>query len=298
MNKRSLALTAASFAALFYGANYTIAKDVMLQHIQPLGFIVIRVLGAALLFWFVGIWGPKETIEKKDYVRIFAAAFFGVGLNMLTFFEGLSLTSPINASVIMISVPIIVLGLSTFFLKEKLTLLKILGMLIGLSGAFIIIIYGKGDRITATNPTLGNLLVFINAISYATYIVIVKKITDKYHPFTFIKWMYTIGFLLVLPFGYTQLMEVQTVTFPIDIYFKIGYVILFATFGTYICNIFAIRELKPTTVAVFIYLQPLLASAFAIMLGSDNIDVIKILAAILICIGVYLATKKPVNINT
>ncbi|GAA4110681.1 DMT family transporter [Aquimarina addita] len=296
MSKRSLALTAASFAALFYGANYTIAKDVMPAYIEPFGFIVVRVFGASLLFWFISFWGPKERIDKTDYFRIFAAAFFGVGLNMLTFFEGLSLTSPINASVIMISVPIIVLGLSTFFLKEKLTFLKIVGMLIGLSGAFLIIVYGKGDQVTAANPALGNLLVFINAVSYAGYIIIVKKITEKYHPFTFIKWMYTIGFLLVLPFGYNQLIDVQVTDIPVSIFLKIGYVILFATFGTYICNIFAIRQLKPTTVAVFIYLQPLLASVFAIMLGSDQIDVIKILAAILICIGVYLATKKPTKV--
>jgi len=296
MSKRTLAFIAASFVAVFYGANYTIAKDVMPQYIEPLGFIVLRVFIAALLFWLIAIWAPKEKIDKKDYVRIFVVAFFGIGLNMPSFFLGLSLTSPINASVIMVTVPIIVLILSVFFLKEKLTLLKVLGMLIGLFGALIIISYGSGNHMTATNPILGNILVFLNAISYAIYIIIVKKMTQKYHPFTFIKWMYTIGFFIVLPLGYNELMSAQLSVLPTVIYLKIGYVIVFATFATYMLNIFAIRELKPITVSVFVYLQPLLATGFAIFLGSDQIDGVKVVAALLIFIGVYLASK-PSKVN-
>lgn len=291
MSKRTLALIAAGLAALFYGANYSIAKGVMPHYVQPFGFIVLRVIGASVLFWILGFFGPKEKIERKDYLRIAGATIFGVGINMLAFFEGLNLTTPISASVIMISVPIIVLLLSTFFFKEKLRILKIIGILLGLTGTLIIILYGKGNSVTATNPTLGNLLIFINATSYAFYIIIVKKITQKYHPFTFVKWMYTLGLLFVIPFGYKQVVDIQWQAIPISGYLGIGYVVLFATFGTYILNIFAIRELKPTTVAVFIYLQPLLATLFAIALGSDHLDIVKISAAILIFFGVYLVTK-------
>ncbi|WP_025741983.1 DMT family transporter [Aquimarina pacifica] len=293
MSKRSLAFCAASLAAVFYAANYSIAKDVMPHFVQPFGFIVLRVLGAGSLFWLVSFWGPKEKIEKKDYLRIFGAAIFGVGINMLCFFEGLNLTTPISASVIMTTVPICVLILSTIFLKEKLRTLKIIGILIGLSGALLIIVYGKGNSTTAPNPLLGNLLVFVNAASYAIYIILIKTITQKYHPLTFIKWMYTLGLLFVLPFGYNQLTEMQVHTIPISGYLKIGYVLVFATFGTYILNIFAIKELKPTTVAVFIYVQPLLTSMFAIGFGKDTLDFIKIGGAILIFTGVYLVTKIP-----
>ncbi len=298
MSKRTLALIAASFVALFYGANYTIAKDVMPLYIQPFGFIVIRVFGATLLFWAISFLGPKEKIARKDFTRIAIAALFGVGINMLAFFEGLNLTTPISASVLMVTTPIIVLILAIIFLKEKIRFLKVMGVLIGLSGTLLIIRYGKGDAATATNPALGNLLIFVNAASYACYIIIVKKIVTKYHPFTFIKWMYSIGFLFVLPFGFSQLQEVQPELIPFEIYLKIGYVILFSTFGTYILNIFALRELKPTTVAVFIYLQPMLASIFAIGLGKDQLDIIKIVATGLIFIGVYLVTKQPKKIRT
>lgn len=293
MSRRTLALIAASFVAVFYGANYTIAKDVMPHYIEPFGFIVVRVFGAFLLFWGISFLGPKEKIIRKDFVRIAFASLFGVGINMLAFFEGLNLTTPINASVLMVTAPILVLVLATLFLKEKIRTLKVLGVLIGLSGTLLIILYGTGNSGTATNPTLGNFLVFVNAASYACYIIIVKKITQKYHPFTFMKWMYGIGFLFVLPFGFSQLLEVEPSLIPLEGFLKIGYVIVFATFGTYILNIFAIRELKPTTVAVFIYLQPLLASVFAISLGKDKLDLIKIIATILIFIGVYLVTKKP-----
>jgi drug/metabolite transporter (DMT)-like permease len=293
MSKRTLALIAASFVAIFYGANYTIAKDVMPHYIQPFGFIVLRIFGATILFWGISFLGPREKIARKDFARIAAASLFGVGINMLAFFEGLNLTTPINASVLMVTTPIIVLILAIIFLKEKIRILKILGVLIGLSGTLLIILYGSGSSATAANPTLGNFLIFINAASYACYIIVVKKITQKYHPFTFMKWMYGIGFLFVLPFGLTQLLEVQPDLIPLEGYLKIGYVILFATFGTYILNIFAIRELKPTTVAVFIYMQPLLASIFAIGLGKDTLDIIKVAATLLIFTGVYLVTKKP-----
>ncbi|WP_103068857.1 DMT family transporter [Aquimarina sediminis] len=297
MSKRTLAFIAASFVAIFYGANYTIAKDVMPHYVQPFGFIVLRILGATILFWGISFFGPKEKIARKDFTRIAAAALFGVGINMLAFFEGLNLTSPISASVLMVTSPIIVLILAVVFLKEKLRILKVLGVLIGLSGALLIILYGTGNSTTSTNPTLGNFLIFINAASYACYIIIVKKITQKYHPFTFMKWMYTIGFLFVLPFGYSQLLEVQPSLIPLEGYLKIGYVVLFATFGTYVLNIFAIKELKPTTVAVFIYLQPLLASIFAIGLGKDTLDIIKVTATLLIFAGVYLVTKKPKTLH-
>ncbi|WP_459210415.1 DMT family transporter [Aquimarina rhabdastrellae] len=299
MSKRTLAIIAASFVAIFYAANYSIAKDVMPHYIEPFGFIIFRVLGTMILFWLVGaFFGPKETIARKDFRRIAAAALFGVAINMLAFFEGLNLTTPISASVIMVTSPMIVLILSVLFLNEKLLLSKIIGILIGLSGTLLIILYGKGNAQTATDPVLGNFLIFVNAASYAGYIITVKTITQKYHPFTFMKWMYTIGFVMVLPFGLHQVLRMPIETVPLEGFLKIGYVVLFATFGTYILNIFAIRELKPTTVSVFIYLQPLLTTLIAIALGSDELDPIKISAAVLIFIGVYLVTKPPLKSKT
>ena len=200
MSKRTWALIAAMMVSIIYGVSFTIAKDVMPSYIKPFGFILLRVIGATILFWAVSFFGPKEKIQLQDFPRIMAAAFFGVALNMLTFFKGLSLTSPISAAVIMVTTPIIVMILSAILIREKIKLRKILGILLGLFGTGFLILYGKSVG-NATNASLGNLLVFINAVSYAFYLIIVKKLMDKYNAFTFVKWIYTFGLLMVLPFA-------------------------------------------------------------------------------------------------
>lgn len=291
MNSRSWALLGATLVSIIYGATFTLAKDVMPNYVQPYGLILIRVLGATVLFWLVSLFLSKEKIDKKDFPRIMVAAFFGVAFNQLTFFKGLIYTSPISASVIMVTAPIIVLILSTILLKERIFLRKIIGVLIGLTGATVLILYGKsiGD---APNANWGNFLVFVNASSYGVYLILVKPIAAKYSPLTFIKWIYTFGLLYVLPFGFNEFSIINWKIIPTVIYFEIGYLIVFTTFLAYLINLSAIRILKPTTLSVFIYLQPFFASIIAIGLGKDSLNEIKIISALLIFIGVFLVTQK------
>ena len=291
MSKRNFALLGATLVSLIYGLTFTIAKDVMPQYIQPYGFIVVRVFGATILFWLISFFVPKEKINRNDIPRIAAAAFFGVALNMLTFFKGLSYTSPIMGAVLMVTTPIIVLILSAIILKERLKIRKILGIILGLVGTGFLILYGKSIA-NATNAGLGNLLVFINAVSYGFYLIIVKKLMNKYNAFTFVKWIYTFGFLMVLPFGYSEFRAIEWHTIPTDIFWKIGFVVLFSTFFTYLLNLLSMRELKPTTVALFIYLQPLFATIFAISLDKDDLNLVKIISAALLFLGVFLVTHK------
>lgn len=291
MSKRYWALLAATFVSVIYGLTFTIAKDVMPEFIEPFGFILLRVGGSVLLFWLVSSMGPKEKIALTDFPRIIAAAFFGVALNMLTFFKGLSYTSPIMGAVLMVTTPMIVLILSAILMKERMEKRKIFGIILGLAGTVSLILYGK-SLINAPNEMLGNLLVFVNATSYGFYLIIVKKLMDKYNAFTFVKWIYTFGFLFVLPFGWNEFDAINWTIIPTDIYWKIGFVVVFSTFLTYLLNLVSMRELKPTTVAVFIYLQPLFATIFAISLGKDDLSWIKIVSAVLIFTGVYLVTQK------
>jgi drug/metabolite transporter (DMT)-like permease len=280
--------------SVIYGVSFTIAKDVMPTYIKPFGFILLRVFGATVLFWLLSFFGPTEKIQLKDFPRIIAAALFGVALNMLTFFKGLSFTSPISAAVIMVTTPIIVLILSAIIMKEKMIKRKIFGILLGLFGTGFLILYGRSIG-NAANAPLGNLLVFINAVSYAFYLILVKKLMDKYNAFTFVKWIYTFGLLMVLPFGWSEYQEIQWATIPTYILWEIVFVVLFTTFFTYLFNLVSMRELKPTTVAVFIYLQPLFATIFAISLGKDELTFVKIVSAVLIFVGVYLVTQKRVK---
>jgi drug/metabolite transporter (DMT)-like permease len=289
MNKRNWALLAATLVSIIYGITFTVAKDVMPKFIDAYGFILIRVAGSVLLFWAVSFFGPKEKIDKTDVPRIVAAAFFGVALNMLTFFKGLSYTSPISAAVIMVTTPMIVLVLSSILIREKIQKRKVFGILLGAMGTVLLIVYGKSIG-SATQASLGNFLVFVNAVSYGFYLIIVKKLMDKYNAFTFVKWIYTFGFLMVLPFGWQEFEAVQWAEIPQDIYLKMGFVVVFSTFLTYLLNLVSMRELKPTTVAVFIYLQPFFATVFAIGLGKDELSWVKILSAFMIFSGVYWVT--------
>ena len=291
MSKRNLALIGATIVSIIYGVTFTIAKDVMPLYIDAYGFILLRVGGSVIIFWLVWLFMPKEKILLSDFPRIIAAAFFGVAFNMLTFFKGLSLTSPISAAVIMVSTPMIVLTLSALIMKERMQKRMVFGILLGLIGTAFLIMYGKSIG-SATNAGLGNFLVLVNAISYGYYLIIVKKLMDKYNAFTFVKWIYLFGFIMVLPFGWGQFQTVNWVLVPMDIYWKIAFVVVISTFLTYLLNLLSMKELKPTTVAVFIYLQPLFATVFTISLGKDELSLVKIGSALLIFIGVYLVTQK------
>ncbi|MBF6608432.1 MAG: DMT family transporter [Flavobacterium sp.] len=297
MSKRTLALIGATMVSIIYGMTFTIAKDVMPQYVQPYGFILIRVGISALLFWIAAFLMnrtnlvPMQPIANADFPRIAAAAFFGVALNMLTFFKGLSYTSPISASVIMVTTPIIVLILSAILLKERMLKRSIFGIVLGLAGTAMLILYGKSVG-NATNANLGNFLVFVNAASYGLYLIIVKKLMDKYNAFNFVKWIYLFGFLMVLPFGWNEFAEVDWSLMPNTIWWKIAFVVVLSTFVTYLLNLVSMRELKPTTVAVFIYLQPVFAAIFAIGLGKDHLTWVKIASAAVIFLGVALVTSK------
>ena len=293
MNSRGFAIFALFVVQLLYGLNYTIAKTVMNENfIKPFGFVLLRVIGATALFWLMGLFLPKEKIDKKDYIKFFVAALFGVVINMLFFFKGLEYTSPIHASTIIITVPIIILILSAFILNEKVTKLKIIGVALGLAGALVLTIYGKSAR-SADNVPLGNLFVFINAISYSIYVILIKKLTAKYHPFTFIKWLFLFGLIVLIPFGYSELKAVQWQTFTPNVIWSVLFVVIGATFGTYLLNPIALYKLKASTVGIFIYLQPVIAGLFALAMGADFIDAVKIGAMLLIFLGVYLVTIKP-----
>jgi len=294
MNSKKLAFLLAFAAAVIYGLSFTIAKEVMPVYVKPFGFILLRIIGATIIFWIIGFFIKKEKIILSDYPRIFLASIFGTALNMLTFFKGLSMTTPINASVIMVTTPIIVLTFSTFILKEKATKRKLSGIFIGMFGAILLIVYGNEIGVSS-NAVLGNILVFINAASYALYLILIKKLTEKYHPLTLAKWLYLFGLFLVFPFGIQEFNQIDWTEIPITGLYRIGYVVVFTTLLAYMFNLFAIKELKPTTISIFIYLQPVLATTYALIVGSDELNEIKILATILIFIGVYLVSHIPVK---
>ena len=292
MSKRTLAILAAIGATSIYGLNHTIAKGVMPGYIGAFGFVMLRVIGAAALFWIISIFGPKEKIDKKDYLRMLICAILGMGVNMLVFFKGLSLSTPINSAVLITTTPIIVLIMSALLIKEKITRRKVLGIFIGLIGALGLIVFGNEIRQDAPNIPLGNFLILMNSVFYGTYLILAKILISKYHPFTFMKWLFSLGILICLPFGFQEMTEIEWSLLPFDIIWRIAFVIIGTTFCTYLFNIFALTQLKASTLSAFIYVQPILGILFAIAMGKDTLTTIKILAAAMVLFGVYLASRK------
>lgn len=265
----------------------------MPDYAQPFGFIMLRVIGGAVLFWLASFFGPKEKIDKKDYRRMLVCAVFGMAINMLSFFKGLSLSTPINSAVLITITPIIVLILSAILIKEKTSSRKIVGIVIGLIGALGLILFGNEIRQDAPNIPLGNFYILLNSIFYGTYLIIAKTLIEKYHPLTFMKWLFSLGILICLPFGYTELTEIEWTQLPFEAIWKIAFVIIGTTFCTYLFNIFALTQLKASTLSTFAYVQPLIGIIYAVTTGQDSLTTIKVFAACLVFLGVYLATRKP-----
>lgn len=291
-NQRIFALLAATTASTIYGINHTIAKGLMPDVIQPFGFILLRVSGAALVFWGISLFFPSEKVERRDWFRFIICAFFGMVLNMLAFFKGLSLSTPINSSVIITISPVLLLVLSAFILRERITWVKSLGIFLGLGGALVLILFGLKAQPNAPNIPLGNLLFIINATSYSVYLILVKPLVPKYSSITLMKFLFLFAFLINLPIGISEFSEVNWTNLPFEAIWKLAFVVICTTVMTYLLNIYALKQLSPSTIGAFIYLQPVIAVLFAVLVGADSLTALRIGAAALIFLGVYLSTVK------
>jgi len=295
MNKRYLALIAAFLATSIYGINHTLAKEVMPVYIGSSGFIMLRLLGASLIFWLIGLFTPNEKIEKKDFLKILLAAILGMCINMLAFFRGLELSTPINSGIIITLSPVLVLILSYFVLKEKITTKKIIGILIGFAGAVFLILNSSKTGINAPNIPLGNSFFLLNASAYAGYLIVIKPLTNKYNIFTLMKWLFLIGLILSTPITFNQFVEVNWTELPWFAIWRMAYVVIGTTFLTYLFNVYALKTLSPTTVGSFIYLQPIITIGFALITGNDILDTTKLFSCLLVFIGIYLVSTRNRN---
>lgn len=293
MNKNQVfALLAATTASVIYGVNHTIAKGLMPSVINPFGFILLRVMGAAFIFWIISLFLPYEKIERKDLLRFVACAFFGMVLNMLAFFKGLSLSTPINSSVIITVSPVLLLVLSAFILKERITWIKTLGIFLGLGGALVLILFGIDKQPNAPNIPVGNMLFIVNASSYSVYLILVKPLVSKYSSITLMKFFFLFAMLINLPIGISEFTNVDWPDLPFEAIWRLAFVVICTTVLTYLLNIYALKQLSPSTIGAFIYLQPVIAVIFAVIVGADSLTPLRVGAAALIFTGVYLSTLK------
>lgn len=293
MDKRNLGLLAAFGATVIYGFNHTIAKNVMPIYIEAFGFVLLRVIGATLIFWTLSLFIKNEKIKKEDWPRIFLCSFLGMFINKLAFFKGLELSTPINSSVLITVVPILVFVFSAFFLKEKMRFLRVFGVISGFVGALVLILYSPSTSFNAPNIPLGNLMFVINSSTYGLYLIFVKKLVEKYNIITLFRWLFLIAIFLNLPVGFLEFKNVEWSHLPFwDAILPMIYVVVGTTFLTYMFNAYALSKLKASTVSSFVYLQPIVGIIYAITTDNDSLTVLTVLGMILIFMGVYFVTKK------
>lgn len=293
MDKRNLGLIAAFGATVIYGFNHTIAKNVMPIYIDAFGFVLLRVIGATLIFWTLSLFIKNEKIRKEDWPRIFLCSFLGMFINKLAFFKGLELSTPINSSVLITVVPILVFVFSAFFLKEKMRFLRVFGVISGFIGALVLILYSPSTSFNAPNIPLGNLMFVVNSSTYGLYLIFVKKLVEKYNIITLFRWLFLIAIFLNLPVGLVEFKNVEWSHLPLwDAILPMIYVVVGTTFLTYMFNAYALSKLKASTVSSFVYLQPIVGIIYAITTDNDSLTVLSVLGMILIFMGVYFVTKK------
>jgi len=281
-------------ANIIFGLNYVIAKGIMPHWMEPRAIIFLRVTVAAAAFWLVELMAQREKVAPKDLKRMFIASFFGVALNQIMFFEGLNLTTPINASIIMVGTPILVLVMSHFIINERISGRKLAGIVLGFAGAAFLILQ-NGHLNLHSDTALGNLLVLINATSYGLFLVLVKPLMASYRPLTVMKWVFTFGLIFVIPASMGEFVHTNFSVIPVNIWFSIFYVVIFTTIFAYLLNNYSLKKISPSANSSYIYLQPILASLVAIIAGKDRLTVTEVIASLMIFTGVYFVNKKGIR---
>ncbi len=284
---------------VLYGASHVLAKGVMPGFLTPTVFILFRVVGATALFWFVLSLTKRSKIERKDFPLIALCGLFGVAINQLFFFHGLNLSSAFNSGIIMALNPIMVVILSFFLLKERLTVFKITGITLGATGAILLTLKASTHM---GDSRLGDLFLFLNALSYAIYLVLAKPLMKKYSPIQVITWVFTFGLFFVLLFPPTlgELSQINFQRIPTEIWWKISYVVVGVTFFTYLLTIFGLKYLSATISSAYIYTQPVMVMLFTFLFAyigwsedyRSSITSEKILYMFVIFTGVYLTSKS------
>ena len=291
-NKPLIAHLCMFCAGAFWGLMAPVGKDAMLNGIDGIDLVSFRVLGGAILFWLTSLFTKKEHIPTKDILKLAGAGIFALVFNQCSYTIGLNMTSPSNSSIMTTSMPIFAMVLSFLILKEPITWKKVLGVLLGCSGAIIIIMTSA----TAGNAKVGNiwgdLLCMSAQLSFALYLALFKPLVQKYSLFTINKWMFTWATIMIWPFTFTHVSAIDFVHVPMSTWWESGYVVFFGTYLGYICMMIGQKVLRPTVVSVYNYVQPLVSVTVSVMVGLAVFKGAQALAAVLVFSGVWLVIKS------
>ncbi len=282
-------------AMVLFGLMATFSKDVLTHGgITGPQLVAFRICGAALLFWVGSLFIPQQHVERRDMIKIVGASFFGFVMAQGGYIVGLSFTSPINATIELTTMPIFTLILSALLLHERITPRRALGIIMGFTGAILLI-----TRTTAGDGRAadfrGDLLILVSQVGYAFYLTYFSGVIRKYDAFTFNKWTFTFASLLILPFTLPHIMQINWTGMSARTTGEIVYIVAAATFFTFLLVVWAQRRLMPTTVSVYNYVQPFVTVVASMVMGLAAPQWMHAVAAALIFTGVWLVTREGVN---
>lgn len=283
-------------ANAMWGLMSPVAKAVMAGGVvTPLVVTDLRVAGAMLLFWTASLFRRPEHVPPADMMKLFGASLLAIVFNQGCFIFGVGMTSPVDASIITTSMPLVAMILAAVLLKEPVTGKKLLGIAAGATGALLLILGSSGAEAagaTGGKSVWGDLLVLLAQCSYALYIVLFKNFVGRYSPVTIMKWMFSYSFVCLLPFSYDDLIATEWTALERNALLSLGYIVVGSTFLSYILVIVGQKLLRPTVAGMYNYVQPLVASIVAVCWGMDSFNLSKILSVVLIFGGVYLVTMS------
>ena len=286
---------AALGANIIFAGNFTAIKLISPDFIKPFALNVVRVIVSVLLFWGLYLMKPSSAgIKKKDVGKFLICGATGVAINQMFFVKGMSLTTSIHGALLMLATPIFISFIAMWLLREQMNKLKIAGLGLGISGAAILIsmreVTGSGSNIL-----LGDTFVLINAISYAFYMVLVRPLMAEYSPIHALRWTFTFGAFMILPFGWNEFSTVNWQMFTLNAWIALTFIVIGATFFAYLLTVYSINKIGASTTGAYIYTQPVFATIIAVFVAGETITLYKILAGILILSGVLLVNKKQVT---
>jgi drug/metabolite transporter (DMT)-like permease len=292
MTRNTKAHAAVLGANFIFGSNYAVVKYITPSFLHPFALNVVRILVSLGLFWLLFLFKPgKVKILKKDIPRFIVCALTGVVINQIFFIKGVSLTTSIHSALLSLATPIFITIIAAWLLREGFTLLKFSGLVLGIGGAAMLVLL-KDSSHTGNNILLGDIMVLINAISYSFYLVLVRPLMKTYSGIQVLRWLFTFGSLVILPFGMPEFLATDWSAFAIPHWIALGFIAIGATFLAYLLNVYGISIIGSSATGAYIYTQPVFAAVIAIVFAGEHFSLVKLIAAILIFTGVYLANFK------
>lgn len=292
MQTKTKAHLAVLAANLIFGVNFSVVKYITPQLIKPFGLNVVRVLVTTALFWLMAIGERnKAPVARKHMPLFLLCGITGVAINQLLFIKGLSMTYSTHGALLMLCTPLLITVMAIFFLKEKMDAWRAGGLVIGIAGA-VMLVATREKSGSGTNVLLGDIFIIVNAMSYSFYFILVKPLILAYSPLQVIRWVFTMGAIFIIPVGWTEFTAAPWQTFSVTDYAAIAFVVLGATFLAYLFNIYGLQHLQASGTGAYIYLQPIFATAVAVIFLQETLGWQKFLAAALIFTGVYFVNRK------